>query len=121
MEKSSRRLVLHYNAACPKCVRKAQRTARLDWLGRVDLSTEESPAGPVPVGEIVVVDRQRGELLTGIYATRTICLHVPAFLPFGLLLNLPFMRRAISRRDTGCAGEACPLPERAMDTPAVHV
>lgn len=120
MEKRSRRLVLHYNAACPKCARKARRTARLDWLGRVELSTEESPAGPVPAGEIVVVDRQRGELLTGIYATRSICLHVPAFLVIGLLLELPALRRAMSRRASGCTGGVCPLPELAVDARALE-
>ena len=54
----------HYNASCPGCVRQASRTARLDWLGCVDLSTEPSPLGEVPVGEIVVVDRWRKRLFT---------------------------------------------------------
>ena len=32
-----------HNASCPDCARQAVRTARLDWFGRVALSTEPSP------------------------------------------------------------------------------
>ena len=79
---------LHYNPDCPVCARRASRTARLDWLGRVELSTEESPLGPVPPGEIVVVDGKSGRAFAGISATRKLCLQVPLLLPYGLALYL---------------------------------
>lgn len=63
------RLALHYNPNCPVCVRQAKRTARLDWLRTIDLTTEISPIGEVPIGEIVVVDKKRRQVFSGIYAT----------------------------------------------------
>ena len=101
------RLVLHYNPACPDCARQAQRTARLDWLRRVEPSTERSPLGDVPAGEIVVVDRRHKTAFTGVYATRKVCLEVPLYFFYGLLLYVPFIRRAADRGKTGCNGDAC--------------
>ena len=101
------RLTLHYNAACPDCVRQARRTARLDWLGRIEPSTEPSPLGEVPVGEIVVVDRRRSTVFTGVYAIRKVCLQVPLFFFYGLLLYVPFVRRAATKGKPGCNGDAC--------------
>ena len=86
------RLVLHYNPACPDCARQAERTARLDWLGRVEPWTERSPLGDVPVGEIVVVDRRHKSAFTGVYATRKVCLQVPLYFLYGLLLYVPFIQ-----------------------------
>ena len=34
-------------ANCPDCVRQAKLTARMDWLGRVELRTDDSPLGEV--------------------------------------------------------------------------
>ena len=36
-------ITLHYNPDCATCVRQARRTASLDWLGRVTVSTVSSP------------------------------------------------------------------------------
>ena len=79
---------LHYNPDCPVCARRAARTARLDWLGRVELSTGDSPLGPVPPGEIVVVDKESGNAFDGIRAMRKLCLQVPLLFPCGLALYL---------------------------------
>ena len=49
---------LFYNPRCPDCVRQASLTARMDWLNRVELRTDDSPLGEVPVGEIVVVEKK---------------------------------------------------------------
>ena len=100
-------VTLHYNASCPDCARQASRTTRLDWFGRITLSTEPSPLGEVPVGEIVVVDRRRKRLFTGVFATRRVCMEVPLLLPLGLLLYLPPVRRIVGSRDPGCNGDAC--------------
>ena len=65
-------VALFYNPRCPDCVRQAALTARMDWLNRVELRTDDSPLGEVPVGEIVVVDKQRSKVFTGVYATRQV-------------------------------------------------
>ncbi|MXW09562.1 MAG: hypothetical protein F4X47_12350 [Gammaproteobacteria bacterium] len=103
------RLTLHYNPACPDCARQARRTARLDWLRQIEPSTERSPLGEVPAGEIVVVDTRHRAVFTGVYATRKVCLQVPLFFLYGLLLYVPFIRRAAARGKPGCNGDACEI------------
>ena len=68
---------LHYNPSCPDCVRQAKRTARLDWLRAIELRTDRSPLGEVPVGEIVIVDEHSCRVFTGVYAIRMVCLRIP--------------------------------------------
>ena len=43
-------VTLFYNTECPDCARRARCTARLDWLRRVRISTDDSPMGPVSRG-----------------------------------------------------------------------
>lgn len=100
-------ITLYYNKDCPRCRRQAKRTAKLDWLRRVKLSTEESPLGEVPLGEIVVVDKQSNRVYTGIFATRRVCMQVPAFFVYGLLLYIPFIRKLAGKNKPGCNGDAC--------------
>ena len=82
------KIALYYNPTCPDCVRRAARTARMDWLNRVALHAGESPLGEVPVGEIVVVDRRSGRAHTGIDAVRKLCLQIPLYFPYGLYLQV---------------------------------
>ena len=105
MSRSS--ISLYYNPNCPGCVRQAARTARLDWLGRVELRTDESPLGEVPVGEIVVVEKRSARAFTGIYATRKVCMQVPLLFPYGLALFLPPLRAIAGRGKPACNGDAC--------------
>ena len=100
---------LHYNPNCPDCVRQAKRTARMDWLGRVELRTDESPLGEVPMGNIVVVDTKKNRIFTGIYATRMVCLQIPLLFPYGLVLYIPAIRKLIGRDKQGCNGDACEI------------
>ena len=100
---------LFYNPRCPDCVRQARVTARMDWLGRVELRTDESPLGAVPVGEIVVVEKGSGRAFTGVYATRKVCLQIPLFLLYGLALTLPPVRMMVGRDKQGCNGDACEI------------
>ena len=101
---------LYYNPSCPDCARQAARTARLDWLRRVELRTDESPLGAVPVGEIVVVEKGSARAFTGIYATRKVCLQVPLLLPYyGLALFLPPIRAIAGRGKPGYNGDACEI------------
>ena len=100
-------VTLFYNAECPDCARQANRTAGLDWLRRVRISTDDSPIGQVPRGEIVVVDEATQRVFTGVYATRAVCMQVPVYLPYGLLLQIPPLRRILGRDKQGCNGDAC--------------
>ncbi len=102
-------ITLHYNPDCATCARLAQRTSRLDWLGRVGLSTASSPLGDPPKGRIVVVDTRDNQVFTGIYATRKVCLQVPLFFVYGLLLSLPPVRWLAGRDNPGCNGDACEI------------
>ena len=100
---------LFYNPRCPDCVRQASLTARMDWLGRVELRTDDSPLGAVPVGEIVVVEKQSSRAFTGVYATRKVCLQVPLFFLYGLALYLPPVRAPFGHDKQGCNGGACEI------------
>lgn len=103
------RIVLHYNPNCLDCVRRARMTRKLDWFGRIRMSTDPSPIGEVPKGEVVVVDSRTGERFTGVYAMRKVCLQTPAMFPFGLLLYLPPIRMLAAGKKAGCNGDACEI------------
>ena len=90
-------------------MRQPARTDRLDWLNRIDLRTDESPLGAVPVGEIVVVEKKTGRIFTGVFATRKACLQVPLLYPYGLVLYLPPVRRLVGGDKVGCNGDACEI------------
>ena len=98
---------IYFNADCPGCSLKAARTARMDWLGRVELRTDVSPLGVVPKGEIVVVEKTNGRIFTGVYATRKVCLQVPLLFPYGLTLFVPPILKIAGRKKMGCNGDAC--------------
>ena len=87
-------------------MRQAKRTARLDWLRAIDLRTDRSPLGEVPVGEIVVVDEPSRRVFTGVYATRMVCLRIPLLFLHGLLLYLPPIRNRVGGAEPGCNGDA---------------
>ena len=93
---------LYYNANCPDCMRQAARTGRMDWLGRVELRTDESPLGVVPIGEIVVVEKKNNRIFTGVFATRKVCLQIPLLLPYGLVLFLSPILKIAGRKKIGC-------------------
>ena len=101
------KLSLYYNSSCPVCVRQAARTARLDWLRAIELRTDHSPLGEVPVGEIVVVDERSRRVFTGVHATRKVCLRIPLLFLYGLLLCIPPIRKLAGKSNPGCNGDAC--------------
>ena len=104
-------ITLHYNSTCGDCARKAHQTAKLDWLNRVRISTEDSPIGEVPRGVIVVVEDETQKVYTGVYATRMICMQVPAYFLYGLVLFIPPIRNIADQGKQGCNGDACQIPE----------
>ena len=102
-------VTLYYNAACGYCRRQAKRTSKFDWLRRVRMSTDQSPIGQVPRGEIVVVDEESKKVYTGIYATRAICMRVPIYFLYGLALYIPPIRNMLAKGEQGCDGDACEI------------
>ena len=73
----------------------------------IELRTDTSPLGELPVGKIVVVDQQSRRTFTGVYATRKVCLRIPVFFLYGLLLYLPPIRKRAGGLQPGCNGDAC--------------
>ena len=104
-----RPITLHYNAHCADCVRRSKVTGSLDWFRRIQMSTGESPIGEPPKGEVVVVDHRTGQVFTGVYAMRKICMQVPLMIPMGLLLYLPPVRALMAGTKPGCNGDACEI------------
>ena len=83
----------------------AARTTRLDWLGAIELRTNESPLGEVQPGEIVVAENHR--VFAGIYATRKVCLVAPLLFLYGLALYFPPLRNLVGGSNPGRNGDAC--------------
>lgn len=101
---------LFYHPTCADCAKKANITKRLDWLGRVDLSTETPPTGALEIGDIAVYDYQSQQYFTGIYAVRKVSMQVPAYYIYGLLLYIPFIRNLAGKNKVGCNGTYCEVP-----------
>ena len=101
---------LFYNPRCPDCVRQASLTAP-PWTGSAASSCGRTTHrwGAVPVGEIVVVEKESSRAFTGVYATRKVCLQVPLFFLYGLALYLPPVRALFGRNKQGCNGDACEI------------
>ena len=100
-------IIVYYNPECQPCAQQAKHTARMDWLNRIQFSTKTSPLGLVPKGEIFVQDVRTNKILKGIYATQKICLNVPLFYLYGILLYISPIRKLMERRPTPCKDDAC--------------
>jgi hypothetical protein len=104
-----RRIRIYRHPDCPKCARYARVHQSLDWLHRVDVSTDTPKTGPLRLGEVVVEKLDDGRVLRGADGLREICRQIPAYAPFSLLLRLPAVRAFAEREMTGCGGEMCGL------------
>lgn len=82
-----KKIRLYHNQNCSDCARLARLTQALDWLDRVEISTEVPPTGALGLGEIAVQELRSGEVFLGIAATRAVCRQVPAY----------FLYRAVTR------------------------
>jgi hypothetical protein len=91
-----KKIKLFYNANCGHCARLAERTRKLDWFNNVDLSTETPPSGALPPGEIAVLQYQSGQYHSGPDATRQVCMQIPLYMPYALLLRVPMIKRLIA-------------------------
>ena len=104
-----KRIRIYRNPDCAKCARYARLHERLDWFGRVEISTAVPPTGPLAMGEVVVQDLQSGMIAQGVDAARRIAGEIPVYAPFLLLLKVPALARAADQEMRGCGG-ACNLP-----------
>ena len=104
-----RSIKLFYSASCEDCTKLAKQTKKLDWFGKVELSTEVPPSGPLNLGNIAVYHYRSNRVYTGVYATRKVCMYVPAYFIYGLILYFPPIRRFVGRGQVGCNGNACNL------------
>lgn len=102
-----KKIRLFYNIDCRDCARLARITRRLDWLNRVELSTEVPPTGPLAPGQIAVQDLRSNCVYLGLEATRNACRQIPAYVPYGILLRIPFVARWASRKKPGCKDDSC--------------
>jgi len=99
---------LYHHKDCPECAKQAALTRKLDWLNRIRVSTEIPPTGELEKGEIVLISDDNKAYTKG-YAVRKICLNVPAYFLYGLLLFLPPVLNAASKGKAGCNGDACEI------------
>lgn len=102
-----RQIRIYRHPNCAKCARYARAHKSLDWLHRVEVSTQTPTSGPLRMGEVVVEMLDDGRLIRGAEAFAAICRCIPAYTPFLLLLRLPAVRAFAEREMTGCDGQAC--------------
>jgi len=105
---------IYRNPGCAKCARYARMHHRLDWLRRVETSTDTPPrAGalhgvPLRMGEVVVEDLATGVVHEGAEAFWQMCTHIPAYRLLRGLLRIPAFRNAVVKELAGdCSGDAC--------------
>lgn len=105
-----KRIRLYRHPECQRCAGYARMHHRFDWLDRFEDSTEESPTGPLSLGEIAVQDLSTGVTLKGIDCFRLLCRNLPAYWPVLPFTYLPFVRRRIESDIGGCSAGACNVP-----------
>lgn len=99
---------LFYHKDCADCANQAATTSKLDWFNRIAVSTEVPPTGELEKGEIVLISNS-GQAFTRGYATRKICLNIPAYFLFGLILFFPPFLKLASKGKAGCNGDSCDI------------
>ena len=98
--------ILYHHRDCSDCAKQAAQTRKLDWFRRIGVSTEIPPTGALEKGEIVLISNDDKAYTRG-FATRKICLNVPVYFLYGLLLFLPPLLKAASKGKAGCNGDVC--------------
>ena len=107
------RIRLYRHPACDKCARYASIHRRLDWLGRLEDSTQMPPTGSLRVGEIAVMDLTTLDVHKGVEAFRLLCRHIPAYWLLLPLSYIPAVRRRIEH-EMGCTADSCSTDGAAM-------
>ena len=106
-----KRIRVYRNPHCARCARFAKAHRVLDWLGRVDISTEDPTTGPLRMGEVVVEDLSDHQLLRGAEGIELIWRNIPAYALFLPLFRVPAFRRYVDKEVSGCDGDACEVPK----------
>lgn len=101
---------VHRNPHCAKCARYARWHQRLDWLDRVEDSTQSPFARTMRMGEVSVRDLRDGTLRTGADGMALLFRQVPAYWPILPLLALPAVRRRVEREVAGDCDDHCAVP-----------
>ena len=102
---------IHRHRDCERCAKMAATHHRLDWLDRVDDTTDPPPGRwPVQKGEIAVQDLRTGDVLEGVDAVRAIARQVPLYWPALALLRIPPVARWADLDARGCDGNECAMP-----------
>jgi hypothetical protein len=102
-----KRIKLFYNTLCSDCAKLAMQTEKLDWFQQIDISTDIPPTGNLPKGEIAVLHYASNKYYTGAYATRKVCMYVPVYFLYGLLLYIPIIKNILNKNKHGCNGIYC--------------
>jgi hypothetical protein len=104
-----KRIRVYRNPDCARCARFATAHRFLDWLDRVDASTDTPKTGPLRLGEVVVEDLATGRIIRGAQGIELIARNIPAYAPMRLLLKVPAFRRYVDKEVSGCGGDACSI------------
>ena len=106
-----KRITLYRHEDCVRCAKMAKMHMRLDWLRRLECSTDEAPSGPLKMGEIEVRDEHTGATFKGIAAVRQVAKQIPAYWPLLPLLHFPPIAKKIDAMTSGCEDGGCALPK----------
>jgi len=103
---------VYRNPDCARCAGYARWHERLDWLDRVETSTQMPPGrAPLQLGEVIVGDLRDGSLHEGADGFALLARQVPAYWPLLPLLPIARVRRRIEREMRGACDETCGLPQ----------
>jgi len=104
-------LRVYRNPHCAKCARFAKVSHFLDWLDRLEPSTETPSTGPLRMGEVVVEDLATGRMLRGAEGIEKVWRNVPALMLLLPLFWVPAFRRYVDREVRGCGGDECDITD----------
>jgi hypothetical protein len=100
-------ITLYYNKDCARCARLARIDRFLDWFGRLHISTDIPPTGPLRIGQIMVEDMRTRTSHFGADAFSLLCRNLPLYAPLRLLLLSKRFRRRIEQQLGGCDDSSC--------------
>jgi hypothetical protein len=103
---------VYRNPHCARCAKFAKAAHVLDWLDRVDASTEAPATGPLRMGEVVVQELANGRIHRGAEGIELIARNIPAYAPLRLLLKVPALRRYVDKEVRGCNDNSCGVADR---------
>lgn len=102
-------LRVYRNPHCAKCARFAKLNHLLDWLNRLEPSTDAPATGPLRMGEVVVEDLATGRIHRGVEGIEMVWRNIPVFMLLRPLLWIPAFRRYVDRDVRGCEGDECSI------------